>query len=171
MTGDGLSTRTSTARRLAARIVDRLGYVEGQVDEAAPFAHASDIVLTESDGFTFSVLCIVDAERDDSKRFRMDRAEAKEVLSHCRDRYCGTMNGAKMPARLEIVELRNSVRADDLKRLNAFSNRFFDTDSISAFVVNASDARATTATRWSFWNGRRGFLEREMRGLHSAVTS
>jgi len=160
---------TSTARRLAARIVDRLGYVEALVDEAAPFGDASDIVLIKSDGLTFSVLCIVDAERDDSKRFRMERAEAKEVLSHCRDRFCGTIAGAKQPALLEIVELRNAFRADDLKRLKAFSNRFFDTDSISAFVVNTSETRAITATRWSFWNGRRRFLEREMRGLRSGV--
>lgn len=162
---------TSTARRLAARIVDRLGFVEGLVDEAAPFAEASDIVLTKSDGLTFSVLCIVDAERDESKRFRMERPQAKEVLARCRDRFCGTVDGAKQPARLEIVEVRNAFRADDLNRLKAFSNRFFDTDSVSAFVVNTSETRAITATRWSFWNGRRRFLEREMRGLRAEAHS
>jgi hypothetical protein len=162
-----VSGSPSTARRLAARIVDRLGYVEGLVDEAAPFAAASDIVLIKTDGLTFAVLCIVDAERDDSKQFRMERAETKEVLARCRDRHCGTIAGAKQPARLEIVELRSSFRASDLKRLKAFSNRFFDTDSISAFVVNTTETRTITATHWSFWNGRRGFLDREMRDLHT----
>jgi hypothetical protein len=161
----GVSMSKSTARRLAARIVEHLSYVEGLVEEAAPFAEASDIVLLRSDGFTFSVLCMVDAERDDSKRFRMERAEGKEILRLCRDRYCGTIGGAKQPARLEIVELRNSVRATDVDRLKAFSNRIFDTDAINAFIVDTSEARAITATRWSFWSGRRRFLEREIRAL------
>jgi hypothetical protein len=162
-----VSSSTSTAQRLAARVVDHLGYVESLVDEAAPFANASDIVLIKTDGLTFSVLCIVDAERDESKQFRMARAEAKEILAHCRDRHCGTIAGAKQPARLEIVEIRSSFRTSDLARLKAFSNRFFDTDSIGAFVVDTSEARAVTATRWSFWNGRRGFLERQIRDLHT----
>lgn len=171
MTGKDLCMSASTARRLAARIVDRLGYVERLVDEAAPFAEASDIVLAKNDGVTFSVLCMVDAERDDSKRFRMERAQAKQVLAHCRDRYCATLAGAKQPARLEIVELRSSLRAEDLKRLKVFSNHFFDTDLVSAFVVDTSKAKAFTATRWSFWNGRRRFLETQMRGLQSEVRS
>ena len=162
-----VSSSTSTARRLAARIVDRLGYIESLVVEAAPFAAASDIVVIKADRLTFSVLCIVDAERDDSKEFRMARAEAKEVLARCRDRHCGTIAGAKQPAHLEIVEVRSSFRASDLTRLKAFSNQFFDTDSISAFVVNTSETKAVTATRWSFWNGRRAFLERQIRDLQT----
>ena len=155
----------ASAPRLAARVIERLGFVESLVAEAMPFADASDIVLTKTDGLTFSVFCIVDAEQDASKQFRMVRAEAKAVLAICRDRHCGTLAGAKQPARLEIVELRRFPRAEDLDRLKGFSNRFFDTDSINAFVVDTSEAKVLTATRWSFWNGRRGFLEREMRGL------
>jgi len=165
------SSSASTASLLAARIVERLGYIEGLVDEAAPFADASDIVLVRSDGMTVSFFCIVDAEWDESNQFGMDRREAKRVLALCRDRHCGTVAGAKQPARLEIVELRSSFRASDLKRLKAFSNRFFDTDSISAFVVHTAEARAITATRWSFWNGRRRFLEGEMRDLRAQLVA
>jgi hypothetical protein len=163
------SSSASTASLLAVRIKERLGYIEGFVNEAAPFADASDIVLVRTDGMSFSFLCIVDAEWDESNQFAMDRTEAKRVLALCRDRRRGAVAGTKPPARLEIVELRSSVRASDLKRLKAFSNRFFDIDSISAFLVHTSEARAVTATRWSFWNGRRRFLEREMRDLRAEL--
>lgn len=155
----------STTRHLAARIAEKFRYVEGVVDEARDLAGACDVVLTRSDGRTFAVFCLVDAEVDEAKRFGLGRAAVKEILARCRDRHCGTITGAKEPATLEIVEVRRSVVPEDLARLRDYGNHLFDVDAVHAFAVDCSRATATTATRWSFWSGRRRFLEREVRTL------
>lgn len=155
---------SGAARRLADAFVARLGYAGGTVDEADLLARGCDFILSKRDGLTFSIVCIIDAESSDSPRFQVEKQAAKDILATCCDRYCGTLAGAQQPAVLVIVEVRASLRDDDLTRLRLYSNRFFDRNAIHAFVVDCSARRVVTATRFSFLGGLgwRRFLRREL---------
>lgn len=155
---------SDTAQRLARSLVAKRGYDEGAVDEARALAGACDFVLTRHDGMNFSIVCIVDAERDEGRLFGTESADAREILAACCARYSGSVRGARRPAVLVVVEVRASVREADLTRLRGYSNRFFDRNAIHAFAVDVSARRLTTATRFSWLAGIgwRRFLQREI---------
>jgi rhomboid protease GluP len=155
------SDSESFARYLAKLLVVKQGYTEGTVPEAQKLAGASDILLTKTDGMTFSAICIIDAERDSSRRFGLPCREVVEIAKACRARYAGRVNRAKMPATIEIIEVRKSVRAEDWQRLKPLRAR------VGAVVFSyAVDLSASTVTvnAWSPINVRRRFLERALRG-------
>ena len=150
--------------RIAEGFVATQGYAARTLDEAMPLATTCDVVLTKLDGMNVSVLCLVDAESVEARRFDFDKAAAKEILAACGSRYGGTLVGSRLPASLVIVEVRRSSSEEDLTRLRRYSNRFFDTDAIHAFVVDTSMRRVITATRYSAiagWGWRR-FLRRTL---------
>jgi rhomboid protease GluP len=150
----------SFARYLAKTLVVKHGYSEGTVPEAAKLAGACDLVLTKVDGLTFSAICIVDAERDPSRRFGLSRDELLEIGKACRARYAGRVNGAKMPATVEIVEVRGSVTSADQERLKPLRSRLGTVTS--AYAVDRS-ASTVTVNAWSLFNPRRRLLERLLR--------
>lgn len=155
---------STTAERLAQAFKEKRGFDEGTVPEAAPLRNACDITLTSSDGMHLFIVCIVDAESRESAQFGLPRDEVKEILAVCCERYCGALNGAKLPAILVVVEARRSIGRADTERLHAYSNRFFDSNAIHAFVVDGSKREVVTATRFSSlagWGWRR-FLRREI---------
>jgi len=153
------------AERLIAGFVEERGYVVGAVPEAQALVGACDVVLTHSDGMTFSMVCVVDAEARPAKRFTLEREAAKRILAECCARYSGTMGGAKQPTTLVVVEVRQSALPEVLTRLRAYSNRTFDRNAIHGFVVDGATRQVVTATRFSWlagWGWRR-FLVRKVR--------
>lgn len=153
----------TTSERLAEAFKEKQGYVEGAVPEAIPLRDACDIILTKSDGMHFFVLCIVDAESRESAQFGLQRDEAKEILAVCGERYCGALGHAI----LVVIEARSSISRADMERLHGYSNRFVDTHVIHAFLVDCSERKVVTATRFSSLSGWgwRHFLRREI-ALH-----
>ena len=147
----------SFARYVAKYLMAKQGYAEGTVPEAQKLAAACDIVLTKADGVTFSAVCIVDAERDPSRRFGLDRDEVLAIGKACRARYAGTVNGAKMPASIEIVEVRESVTAEDRQRLEPLRSRF---GTIVAALAVDVQAASVSVNAWSLLNFRRRQLGR-----------
>src|SRR5438105_4241159 len=99
----------SFARYLAQVLVAQRGFAEGTVPEAQKLAAAADIVLTKSDGMSISIFCIVDAERDPSRRFGLEFPQVLEIARACRAKYAGRTGSTKMPAVAEIVEVRQAV--------------------------------------------------------------
>lgn len=156
----------TTVDSLARGFVETQGYEAGTVPEAEALATACETLLTRHDGLNFSIVCIVDAAARGGRGFDFDKASAKAILSTCAQRYSGTMQGAVMPATLVVVEVRRSARPQDLARLKAYSNRFFDQNAIHAFVVDTGAGKVVTATRFSWLGGIgwRRFLKREVRG-------
>ena len=147
----------SFARYLAKVLAAKHGFSPGTVPEAGRLAGAADFVLTKLDGLTCSVVCIVDAERDPSRRFGLGRDELIAIGKTCRAKYSGTVNGAKMPAIIEIVEVRSPVTDEDRERLKPLRSRL---GAIAlAYAVDLS-APAVTVNTWSLVNPRRRLLER-----------
>ncbi len=154
------------AVRISRRFVEARGYLVGTAPELAPLEPACDFLLTKHDGLTFSIVAIVDAERDDERRFDVEPDRIHEVLAACCERYSGSVGGAKQPAVLVVVEVR--TESDEAKqRLRGYSNRTFDRNAVHAFVVDTARDKVVTATKFSFiagWGWRR-FLVREARAL------
>lgn len=147
----------SFARYLAKVLVAKSGYVEGSPPGTEELAAASDIVLTKADGLTFSVVCIVDAEQDPSRRFGLARQKLREIGEVCRKRYAGTVSGSRMPAIIEIVEVRSPATPEDRERLKPLRSRFGTV--VMAYAVDRSSS-TVTVNAWSLVNPRRRLLER-----------
>jgi rhomboid protease GluP len=147
----------SFARYLAKVLIAKQGFAEGTVPEAEKLAGVADIVLTKSDGLTFSIVCIVDAERDSARRFDLPRDVLLEIGKACRANYSGRINGAKMPATIEIIEVRHWVTTPDRERLRPLRSRLGTV--VMAYAVDRS-AGTVTVNSWSLLNPRRRLLER-----------
>jgi rhomboid protease GluP len=140
-----------------AKVLATKGYAQRTVPEARKLAEGGNIVLTKLDGFTISIACIVDAERDPARRFHLQVDEVIEIAHACREEYAGTVNRTKMPAMIEIFEVRNSVAAADLKRLKPLRARFGCI--VTSYAVDLSHA-AVTVSAWSLLNSRLRLLKR-----------
>lgn len=128
--------------------------------EAEALAGACDHVLVKSDGMSFSMICIVDAETDPSRKFGLDRNTVVGIAKACREQYCGTINGAKMPAQIEIIETRRNVSPDDIHRLKPLHARLGV--MVMAYTVDLATSMVTV-NAWSLFNARRRLLERSLR--------
>jgi rhomboid protease GluP len=88
------------------------------VVEATPLLSACDAVLTRSDGVSFLMVCVVDAERDTSRRFGLDKAALHALAKACQDHYCAPVyGGVKTAVGIEILEVRQQVADADRARL------------------------------------------------------
>ncbi len=99
-----------------AKVLLTQGYAESVVPEAVKLSEGGNLVLTKADGMTISIVCIVDAESAPERRFALSQAEVVEIAKACRARYSGSVNRTKMPAVVEVVEVRQSVTPDDAQR-------------------------------------------------------
>jgi rhomboid protease GluP len=155
-----LQTDSSFAAYLAKLFIAKRGYSEGTVPEAQLLATMSDYILTKSDGFGFFILCIVDASRNATRHFGLDRARVKEIAAVCRKKYGGRVNGAKMPAMVEIVEVCNRVTPMDRQRVKPLVSRF--RTLVAVYQVDLTE-RTVTSNFWSLTNARNRQIERALR--------
>jgi hypothetical protein len=114
----------SFAAYLAQLLIAKHGYHEGTVPEARSLAAACDYIVTKSDGTGFWILGIVDAAKDPAKRFLLDWRTLREIAKTCRDRHSERISRSRLPAVIEIVEIRNTVSRQDIERLKPLKSRF-----------------------------------------------
>jgi rhomboid protease GluP len=160
------------ALRLARHLVAGAGLRPGVVPEAAALEAAADFVLTGMDGLTFTIVCIVDRERDPAREFGLAAAQVEAIGTACA-KYSGAVNGARMSAAIKIVEVGSvPPTAEQRARLAPFRRRAFFTHCVlSAWVL---DTTAKTVWTTSPFGGRfsdRAFLERLLQAPHAAPGS
>lgn len=115
---------TTFAPYLAQVYMAKKGFRPGCVSEAAELEKACDIVITQSDGYTLRIVCIVDREARPDARFQLFTDHVEEIGRHCLA-YTGSVNGAKMPVVIEIVEIAGQPPdAADIKRLSRYRRRW-----------------------------------------------
>ena len=114
------------ASYLAKHYVGRKGFRPGTVPEAEALAQACDIVLTQTDGMTLQVVCIVDRERNPQKTFAMPLDVLLEIGQKCL-KFTGQVSGQQMPVTFQIIEVgpgpgspQDRQRLAALKRKSAF---------------------------------------------------
>jgi rhomboid protease GluP len=164
------------AIRLARHLVAGAGFRPGVVPEAAALEGAADFVLTGMDGLTFTIVCIVDRERDPAHEFGLPPAQVEAIGTACA-KYSGAVNGARMSAAIKIVEVGHAPpTAGQRARLAPFRRRAFFTHCVlSAWVL---DTAAKTVWTTSPFGGRlaggasdRAFLERLLQAPGAAPGS
>jgi rhomboid protease GluP len=149
---------------LAKQLVAAAGFRAGTVAEAAPLAQACDIVLTGMEGLAFTIVCIVDRERDPGREFGLSQAEVEAIGVACA-KYSGALSGMQAPASIRIIEAGDRPPTTAQRaRLGVFRRRAFFTRFVpSAWIVDSS-----AGTVWSSasFGGRfqgRAFIERLLR--------
>jgi rhomboid protease GluP len=108
----------SFAVYLAKQFIAKKGFEPAIVPEAKRLTAVSDIVLTHSDGYTLSILCIIDRETRPDAAFHLDVEEVQQIGEACL-RYTGQVNRAKMPVFIRIIEV-GPGSADQQQRLAPF---------------------------------------------------
>lgn len=134
----------SFAAYLARRYVADRGFAFELPDVAAALADACDFALTYSDGLTVCILCIVDAERDPSKRWAIEQDELLRIGKQCLQ-FTGRMNLAKMPVTFLVIEVRPSITPEDQARLK----RLQRLPGLAKVGVTAMIAAPPTKEAWS----------------------
>ncbi|WP_426756461.1 rhomboid family intramembrane serine protease [Myxococcus sp. Y35] len=138
---------TSFAEYLLCKLLAEQGFTPSTFPEAAELEAASDAVLTYSDGMAAIAVCVVDRERQPSRVFGLDTASLERIGKDCL-RYSGTVNGAKLPVGIQVIEVGDApLSAEDRKRLDALRLGAFNKVHLHAMHV---DTRAGTvwANTW-----------------------
>ncbi len=154
---------SSLAGYLAKVRVARDGYTEGAAPEAVALLSACDAVLTRSDGVSFLVTCVVDAERDPERRFGLDREALRAIGKACQQRYCAPIyGGTRTAVGFEIVEVRRGPTEADRARLAALRGASRQC-VVSAYLVDPE------ARRVEGRSGALGDVGRRRRALERRV--
>jgi rhomboid protease GluP len=145
---------------LARQFMAKKGFEFAHVPEAEQLAAASDIVLTLSDGFSLTMLCMVDRETYPNKIFNLTVDKVRDIGEACLV-YTGKVNRAKMPVTIKILEV-GPGSTDQQHRLQQFKRA-----SLSAKVIPSAMAVDTvTGEVWSSskpWLGKaayQGFIDK-----------
>jgi len=153
------------ATYLAKHYVARKGFRPGTVPEAEALLQACDLVLTQSDGITFQVVCIVDREKNPQKTFAMPVEALRAIGEKCL-KYAGKVSGQQMPATFQVIEVGPGPGSDeDRRRLSALKrNSLFGKVCPFAWRLDTTAGKAwTNAPLGGLFLGK-GAMEKLMRG-------
>jgi rhomboid protease GluP len=156
----------SFALYLARYYMHKRGYASltvPEIPEIEALRASSDIVLTRSDGITFSVICIIDREANPPKRFECSVPVVQVTAEQCL-KYSGTMNGQKMPVTISIFEIGAGIdTAEERERLRAYRrSSIFSKGVIVAWLLDLTAKSAWANSSFRGVLGKRA-LERLLR--------
>ena len=138
----------SFARYLARRLMAEQGFQEEHVPEAEELVAASDAVLTYSDGMSAVIVCIVDREREPSRRFGLDVAALERIGKACL-KYTGTVTGTKLPLGLQVIEVGGTPLTDeDRRRLESYRLGLFHKVHLHAMHVDTTAPGTVWINTW-----------------------
>jgi len=153
----------SFATYLAKHYIGRKGFRPGTVPEAEALAQACDIVLTQTDGLSFQVMCIVDREKNPQKTFAMPLDTLLEIGRQCL-KYTGKVSGQQMPVTLQIIEAGPGPGSpEDRQRLAALKRKSFGKVIPIAWRLDTTARTAWTNAPLGRWFAGRA-MEKLMRG-------
>jgi rhomboid protease GluP len=120
---------------LTKQLVAQRGYAVGAVPETAALAAQADVLLIQSDGYSFSVVALIDREAHPDKAFTLTAKEVDNIAHACL-RYGGRIGGAKMPATIRLMEI-GPASADQPQRLRPIRQPWYYSKSFkSAWVID-----------------------------------
>jgi rhomboid protease GluP len=105
---------------LARQFIAKKGFEIARAPELERLAAVSDVVLTQSDGHTFSILCMIDREAYPGKIFNLGAEELREIGEACL-KYTAKIGRRKMPVSIGVIEVgpgsaQQQMRLEPLKR-------------------------------------------------------
>ena len=145
---------------LAMQFVAKKGFEIASVPEIGKLAAVSDIVLTQSDGYTFTILCMIDRETYPDAVFDLGVEEVREIGEACLQ-YTGKINRAKMPVFVRIIEI-GPGSTDRQQRLKLFKRSSLKAKVIpSAMIVDTASGDVWNSDKtWVSKGVYHGFVEK-----------
>jgi rhomboid protease GluP len=152
--------RQSFCIYLAKQFIAKKGFKIGSVPEARGLAAPGNILLTYADGYTFTILCLIDRETDPGATFALDVDKVRQIGEACL-RYTGKVNRAKMPVFIRIVEV-GPGSPDQQRRLQNFKRSSRTAKVIpSAMIVDTASAEVWSSDRtWLTKGGNHSFVKK-----------
>ncbi|NTX39949.1 rhomboid family intramembrane serine protease [Myxococcus sp. CA033] len=145
------------AEYLARRLMADKGFQPGTHTEAAELVDVSDAVLTYSDGYSCVIVCIVDREREPSRRFSLETSALERVGKACLH-YSGTVSGTKLPVGLQLIEVGSGpATREDQERLERHRLGMFNKVHLHAMHVDVSSGEVWANT-WRRAMVSRGYV-------------
>ena len=144
---------------LAKQFIAKKGFELASVPEVQKLAAVSDIVLTQSDGYTFTILCMIDREAYPNEAFSLGIDEVRQIGETCL-KYTGKINSAKMPVFIRIMEV-GPGSTDQQQRLKLFKRSSLRAKVIpSAMIVDTASGEVWNSDRtWISKGVYHGFVE------------
>ena len=145
---------------LAKQFIAKKGFEPESVPEAEKLAAVSDIVLTQSDGYTFTILCMIDRETHPDAVFELDVEEVRRIGEACLQ-YTGEINRAKMPVFIRVMEI-GPGSADQQQRLKLFKRSSLKAKVVpSAMIVDTASGQVWNSDKtWVSKGVYHGFVEK-----------
>ena len=111
--------------------------------EAEKLAAACDIFLASSDGYSLSMICMIDREARPEGAFPLPVEEVREIGAACL-RYTGSISSVKMPVLITIIEV-GATSAEQLARLQQFK----PTSRTSKVILTGMTVDTITKQVWN----------------------
>jgi rhomboid protease GluP len=153
---------------LAREFVLQKGFEIGSVSDVKGLAAASNIVLTRSDGRSFTILCLIDQERDPRASFNLDVNEVLRIGESCQ-KPIDEISRAPTPVFIRIMEIGYASTEPQERRLRALhqSSRKAKV-SISTMIVDTTLEEVWASDRtWLAKGAYQGFVEKLLNSRRS----
>jgi rhomboid protease GluP len=149
----------TSAAYLVKRVCAGQGYTLGAVPEADKLALASDFILTKADGLSLQIVCVIDRERDPSRRFRLSLDEVVAVGKAC-VQYSGRVNLTRLPVAIQVWDVgpKVAVRSELSRRLPGREKVM-----VSSWALDSEKGRVTSTVAGNGLLAGRRFLEDVLR--------
>jgi rhomboid protease GluP len=153
---------------LARQFIAKKGFDIARAPELERLAAVSDVVLTQSDGYRFSILCMIDREAHPGKIFNLDVEELREIGEACL-KYAGKIHRRQMPVSIGVLEVgpgsaQQQMRLDPLKRSSLLAKVV-----PFAMTVDTRSGEVWSNTGNWFTNGpHHGFVEKLLAAPYEA---
>lgn len=136
---------------LAKQFIAKKGFSAAFVPELASLTAVCDSVLTFSDGMTFSILCLIDAEAHPGKSFDLTMSDVQSIGEACL-KYAAKVRRRQMPVFIKIIEVGRALD-DQQQRLKQFKRK-----SLTSKVVPSAMAVDTRSEE--IWDSGKTLLSR-----------
>jgi rhomboid protease GluP len=145
---------------LAKQLIAKKGFEIANVPEVGELAAPGDILLTHSDGYAFTVLCLIDREAYPNATFDLDVDRVRQIGETCLQ-YTGTMHRNKMPVYIRIIEV-GPAAPDQQQRLEHLKRSSLGSKVLpSGMIVDTVSGEVWNSDRtWLTKGVYHGFVEK-----------
>ncbi len=146
---------------LARQFVAKQGYSIGVVAEAAPLSDNCDIALMHHDGYSLTLVCLIDREAHPGKTFDLTAEAVSDIGKACLQ-YTGRIHRAKMPVKIQIMEVgpQDATARARLKPMRPSS--IFSKVQPSGWIVDPSDKTVWNNSLFGSWMPPTRFIRKLM---------
>ena len=143
---------------LARQFVAKKGFEAANIPEVQKLVGSSDFVLSRSNGFGLTILCMVDREKYPGESFGLDVNEVRQIGDAC-GKYAAKIGPARMPVFIRIMEIGPGATVRQQQRLKQFRRSSWTSRVVpSAMIIDPVAAQA--------WNSeKRRFIREAIKAL------